>query len=124
MTDTGSNITLCPWGHFNSLDKGDEWNLKTLVVKPGGKLSLQYHGLRSECWTLVEGEATATLGMDEKNLVQTKLRVGEVFHIPCGAIHRLESERGATVVEIALGEFDENDIVRLEDVYGRIEEKC
>lgn len=112
-----------PWGHFNSLDKGDGWYLKTIVVKPGGALSLQYHHYRKEYWMLVEGEATATLGMDVENLVLTELRVGEMFYIPCGAIHRLESDKGGTLVEISLGEFDENDIVRLEDVYGRIEKK-
>jgi len=116
--DTG----VRPWGHFNSLDKGDGWYLKTIVVKPGGVLSLQYHHHRKEYWMLVEGEATATLGMDVENLVRTELREGEMFHIPRAAIHRLESEKGGTIVEISLGDFDENDIVRLEDVYGRVEE--
>ena len=121
MTVIGGTVTLRPWGHFNSLDKGDGRNLKTLVVKPGGLLSLQYHDNRAEYWMLVEGEATATLGMSEENCVRTELGKGKLFHIPCGAIHRLESEKGGTIVEIAFGAFDENDIVRLEDVYGRIE---
>ncbi len=108
-----------PWGHFNSLDKGDGWYLKTIVVKPGGQLSLQYHHHRSEYWMLVEGQATATRGDSVDTLVRTELKPTEIFHIPCGAIHRLESEKGGTIVEVAYGDFDENDIVRLEDIYGR-----
>lgn len=110
-----------PWGHFTPLGSGQNWNLKTIVVDPGGRLSLQYHLHRTEIWILVEGEATATLGESVETLVRIELEVCGLLHIPLGYIHRLESSKGATIVEVAFGTFDENDIQRLEDDYGRVE---
>jgi len=108
-----------PWGVFYGWDEGKKWKLKTVYIKPGKRLSLQYHHHRSELWTLVEGDATATI---EASGVRKKipLIVGQTFSVPTRAVHRLESKRGGVVAEIALGDFDENDIVRVEDDYGRI----
>lgn len=105
-----------PWGHFHAYARGEGWYLKTITVNPGERLSLQYHRHREEYWMLVEGDAIATL-----NGAETALKKGEVFRIPVIAQHRLASAgpTGATIVEIALGDFDENDIVRLEDDYAR-----
>jgi D-beta-D-heptose 7-phosphate kinase/D-beta-D-heptose 1-phosphate adenosyltransferase len=108
-----------PWGEFYGWNKGTQWYLKTLHIKPGKRLSLQYHNQRSEYWMLVEGDATATTGTSGRALTQTKLIKNEIFHVPLGTIHRLESKKGGVLVEIAIGEFDENDIVRLEDDFGR-----
>jgi mannose-6-phosphate isomerase-like protein (cupin superfamily)/glycerol-3-phosphate cytidylyltransferase-like family protein len=109
-----------PWGEFYGWNSGSQWYLKTIHVKPRKRLSLQYHNNRSECWVLTEGDAIATLrnaaGKDER----VPLKVGEMFTVPRGAVHRLESKKGGTIVEIALGSFDENDIVRLHDDHGRI----
>lgn len=116
----GATRSVRPWGHFNAHDKGEGWYLKTITVNPGQRLSLQYHHFREEYWMLIEGEVTATLGNDRDSLVKTPLKKGEIFFIPQTAIHRLESETGGKIVEIALGNFDENDIIRLEDDYVRI----
>ncbi|MDO8522605.1 MAG: adenylyltransferase/cytidyltransferase family protein [bacterium] len=107
-----------PWGEYYGWDRGTGWNLKTVYIKPGKRLSLQYHHHRSELWTLVAGDATATI---EKSGVRKKipLIIGKTFSVPTRAVHRLESKRGGVVVEVALGDFDENDIVRIEDDHGR-----
>ena len=121
MKGAGRNFlrVVRPWGAFYGWGEGKKWKLKTAYIKPGKRLSLQYHHHRSELWTLVEGDATATI---EASGVRKKipLIVGQTFSVPTRAVHRLESKRGGVVAEIALGDFDENDIVRVEDDYGRI----
>ena len=108
-----------PWGEFYGWDEGKKWKLKTVYIKPGKRLSLQYHHHRSELWTLVEGDATATIEMSGVRK-RIPLIIGQTYSVPTRAVHRLESKRGGVVAEIALGDFDENDIVRVEDDYGRI----
>jgi cytidyltransferase-like protein len=107
-----------PWGEFYGWDSGDAWYLKTLVIKAGKRLSLQYHNKRAERWVLVEGDATAVIQKDGR-LVENPLVIGETFVVEKGMVHRLTSKKGGIVVEVALGKFDEDDIVRLEDDFGR-----
>ncbi len=107
-----------PWGEFYGWNEGKGWKLKTVHIKPGKRLSLQYHNHRSELWTLVEGDATATIEADGKQR-RIPLVVGQIFAVPVRAVHRLESKRGGVIVEVGLGEFDENDIIRLADDHGR-----
>lgn len=108
-----------PWGLFMNHHSMPGVHLKTLHVKPGATLSLQRHKHRSETWILVSGEASATVGESPEQLTKTALQINEPFYVPAGTIHRLSSVTGGTLVEIAYGQFDENDIERLEDVYGR-----
>jgi len=108
-----------PWGEFYGWDTGKKWYVKTLYVKPGKRLSLQYHHHRSERWILVEGDLTAVI---VKKGVRTEhaLKIGETFIVHKGTIHRLMSKKGGTVVEVAIGSsFNEEDIVRVEDDFGR-----
>lgn len=112
-----------PWGEFYGWDKGDDWYLKTMYIAPKKRLSLQYHAKRSELWVLVSGDATAHIGKTERSIKKIPLKKGELFSVPKGAIHRLESKKGGTVVEIAQGHFDENDIVRIADDHGRAPKK-
>ena len=108
-----------PWGEFYGWDTGKKWYVKTLYVKAGKRLSLQYHHHRSERWILVEGDLTAVI---VKNGVRTEhaLRIGETFIVHKGTIHRLMSKKGGAVVEVAIGSlFNEEDIVRVEDDFGR-----
>jgi mannose-6-phosphate isomerase-like protein (cupin superfamily) len=70
---------------------------------------------------LVEGDATATLEKSGGALQRVPLKKGEVVFVDRKAVHRLESKRGGVIVEVGLGNFDENDIVRLEDDHGRAE---
>ena len=107
-----------PWGEFYGWDRGKKWNLKTLYIKAKKRLSLQYHNHREEWWLLVEGDAGAVV--HEGDTVKTvELKKGEMFRVGKKQIHRLFSKKGGVVVEVAYGEFDENDIVRLEDDFGR-----
>jgi D-beta-D-heptose 7-phosphate kinase/D-beta-D-heptose 1-phosphate adenosyltransferase len=111
--------TVRPWGEYYGWDTGKGWNLKTIYIKPGKRLSLQYHHHRSECWLLVSGDAIATVHTNAGAEENVALKKGETFLVSKGQVHRLESKRGGTVVEVAYGTFDEEDIVRLHDDHGR-----
>lgn len=106
-----------PWGRWEVLATGETYVCKRITVKPGGKLSLQMHHHREEHWTIVEGNAVVTCGEERKT-------VGPNAHvfIPLQAKHRIENTGNDDVVFIEVqqgNDLDENDIVRLEDVYGR-----
>lgn len=106
-----------PWGHYDSVDSGEHFQVKRIVVKPGGRLSMQLHNHRAEHWVVVSGVATVTRG-DE---VMT-LQPNESTFIPLGVKHRLEN-LGTTdleVIEVQSGTYlGEDDIVRFGDIYGR-----
>jgi mannose-1-phosphate guanylyltransferase/mannose-6-phosphate isomerase len=108
-----------PWGAYKVLDVGNTYQVKWLDVKPGARLSYQAHEHRSEHWAVVMGTATVTLD-DEVH----EILCGEHIYIPVKAKHRLEN-RGEVylrVVEVQSGDYlGEDDIVRFEDDYGRIE---
>ena len=106
-----------PWGSFTILDEGDGFKVKRISVKPGEKLSLQYHHHRSEHWTVVQGEATVTIGDSTK-----PVKINESVYIPLKKKHALANEGGELMqlIEVQLGDYlGEDDIVRLEDRYGR-----
>jgi len=110
-------LTERPWGHFEELAAGDSFKVKRICVIAGGKLSLQYHHHRAEHWTVVRGTALATRG-DE----QLHLAVGDCLHIPAQTRHRLENPGAEDIelIEVQTGDYlGEDDIVRLEDIYGR-----
>jgi mannose-1-phosphate guanylyltransferase / mannose-6-phosphate isomerase len=106
-----------PWGWFRVTDAGEQFQVKRIVVNPGGRLSLQMHRWRAEHWIVVKGLATVT--------VDGHVRlVGPNGHaeIPLGAVHRLENFGAVAVelIEVQTGSYlGEDDIVRLEDVYNR-----
>ncbi len=106
-----------PWGWYQVIDTGDGFQVKRIVVNPGGRLSLQTHRHRSEHWVVVTGLARVTVG----DSVET-LGPNQHAYIPLGAVHRLENP-GNTPVELievqSGGYLGEDDIVRLEDVYAR-----
>lgn len=106
-----------PWGSFTVLEDADDCKVKRLVVRPGGILSLQRHEHRSEHWTIVSGEAA--IRVNDQEMV---LSAGQTVEIRAGSLHRLEN-KGAEplhVIEVQTGQyFGEDDIERLEDVYGR-----
>lgn len=109
-----------PWGSFDLLGKGERYQVKSIRVKPGGKLSLQYHHHRAEHWVVVSGTARVQIG-EQLRLV----RENESVFIPLGEKHLLENP-GKTwleLIEVQSGSYlGEDDIVRLEDVYGRSKE--
>lgn len=106
-----------PWGSYSRLGEADGFQVKRIVVKPGASLSLQKHHKRSEHWVIVKGVGRITNGDDVFDLGHS----GHTF-IPTGAVHRLENpgEVDLELIEVQLGAYlGEDDIVRLEDVYGR-----
>jgi mannose-1-phosphate guanylyltransferase/mannose-6-phosphate isomerase len=108
-----------PWGSYSILEDADDCKVKRLVVKPGQVLSLQMHHRRSEHWTVVRGTAKVRLG-DKEFL----LEANESTYIPVGTRHRLENPGTEDVhlIEVQTGDyFGEDDIVRYEDIYGRVE---
>lgn len=107
-----------PWGSYTVLEDADDCKVKRLVVRPGGVLSLQRHQYRSEHWTVVSGTASVRVGDEE-----LELGANETVQIPAGSLHRLENHGSEDVhiIEVQTGSyFGEDDIERLEDVYGRV----
>ncbi len=106
-----------PWGWYDSVDAGARFQVKRIVVKPGGTLSLQMHHHRAEHWIVVCGTAKVTRG-EESFLVSEN----ESTYIPLGTTHRLENPGRVQLemIEVQSGTYlGEDDIVRLEDKYGR-----
>jgi len=116
--------TIRPWGEYYGWDQGGGWNLKTIYIKPKSRLSLQYHHHRTECWLLVDGDATATLHDAKGKIEKIRMKKGQTYNVGKKQVHRLESIQGGVVVEVAYGAFDEEDIVRLEDDHGRMKNRA
>jgi len=107
-----------PWGYYTILADEADHKVKRIVVYPGKRLSLQRHRRRAEHWYLIAGEALVTLDGRE-----IPFRKGEAIDIPRGAAHRLRNTGAveAAFIEVQTGEyFEEDDIQRLADDYGRI----
>ena len=106
-----------PWGYYDSIDRGERFQVKRIVVHPGGTLSLQKHQHRAEHWVVVRGTAEVTIGTDVKSVHEN-----ESIYIPIGTVHRL-ANRGKIpleLIEVQTGSYlGEDDIVRLDDVYKR-----
>jgi mannose-1-phosphate guanylyltransferase / mannose-6-phosphate isomerase len=106
-----------PWGWYDSVDSGERFQVKRIVVKPGASLSLQMHHHRAEHWIVVSGTAKVTVG--DKILL---LSENESTYIPLGTTHRLENpgKLALEMIEVQSGSYlGEDDIVRFDDVYGR-----
>jgi mannose-1-phosphate guanylyltransferase / mannose-6-phosphate isomerase len=107
-----------PWGWFDSIDMGDCFQVKRIIVKPGASLSLQMHHHRAEHWIVVKGTAKVTNG--DKIFL---LNENQSTYIPVGVKHRLENptETDLEMIEVQSGTYlGEDDIVRFDDTYGRI----
>lgn len=109
-----------PWGFFHNHHSLPGVHLKTLHVNPDARLSLQRHKYRNETWILVSGDAAAIVGPAVDQLEAHELEIGKPFNVPVGTIHRLASRQGGVLVEISYGKFDEEDIERFEDDFGRV----
>jgi mannose-1-phosphate guanylyltransferase / mannose-6-phosphate isomerase len=106
-----------PWGSYQSIDHGPRFQVKRIVVKPGGRLSLQMHHHRAEHWIVVRGTARVTIGDDTKIVHEN-----ESTYIPIGAKHRLENpgKIDLELIEVQTGSYlGEDDIVRIDDDYRR-----
>ncbi|GLU30557.1 mannose-1-phosphate guanylyltransferase/mannose-6-phosphate isomerase [Trinickia caryophylli] len=108
-----------PWGSYDSVDRGDRFQVKRIVVSPGARLSLQMHHHRAEHWIVVRGTARVTRGDDAFLLSEN-----ESTYIPLGVTHRLENPGKVPleIIEVQSGAYlGEDDIVRFDDQYGRCE---
>jgi len=109
-----------PWGKYDSIDAGHQYQVKRITVKPGQKLSLQRHQHRAEHWIVVKGIAEVRCG----DTTQT-LGVNESTYIPLGELHQLGNpgELPLEIIEVQSGGYlGEDDIIRYEDRYGRADE--
>jgi mannose-1-phosphate guanylyltransferase / mannose-6-phosphate isomerase len=109
-----------PWGSYEGIDTGERFQVKRITVKPGAKLSLQKHAKRAEHWVVVRGSARVTI--DARQFI---LEANQSTYIPVGSAHRLENPGPGPLdlIEVQTGAYlGEDDIVRLEDDYGRSED--
>jgi len=116
-TETDPTFDRRPWGTFQVLDEGDTFKAKRLTVDPGQRLSYQFHNRRAEHWVVVVGVAHVTL--DD---VVHEVRAGQHIEIGQGVKHRVENRGDGpmALIEVQTGDyFGEDDIVRLDDDYGR-----
>ena len=108
-----------PWGKYDSIDTGNRFQVKHITVDPGQKLSVQKHHHRAEHWIVVSGTAKITINEDTWFLTEN-----QSTYIPIGAIHCLENPGSISLelIEVQSGAYlGEDDIVRLSDDYGRVE---
>jgi mannose-1-phosphate guanylyltransferase/mannose-6-phosphate isomerase len=118
MSETKAHPTVYrPWGSYQCIDGADGFQVKRIIVKPGQKLSLQKHARRAEHWVVVRG--TARITRDNQVF---ELFANQSTYIPLGAVHRLENPGNDPLhlIEVQSGDYlGEDDIVRIEDTYGR-----
>ncbi len=124
LSEIGKSYTEChqrgyrPWGWYDVIDSGDRFQVKRICVLPNQSISLQKHVYRSEHWVVVSGEAEVT-----KNDKTLTLRQDESVYIPIGTVHRLSNKKSFNleIIEVQTGSYlGEDDIIRLEDNYGRV----
>ena len=113
----GQETDQRPWGSYTVLEDGPTFKVKRIEVLPGKRLSYQRHARRSEHWFVVHGTGVVTLDGERREVT-----AGDAVDVPVGTDHRIENpgDRPLEFVEVQHGEyFGEDDIVRLEDDYGR-----
>lgn len=116
--DNSPKFDRRPWGTFTVLDEADGFKVKRIEVLPGKRLSYQKHAQRAEHWVVVNGAAKVTL--DDRDVT---VEAGQSIDIPIGSAHRVENPGEETLVFIEVqrgGYLGEDDIVRLQDDFGRV----
>lgn len=119
--DNSPRFDQRPWGTFTVIDEGDGFKVKRIEVFPGKRLSYQKHSQRAEHWVVVQGTAKVTL--DGREIV---VEAGQAIDVPIGSAHRVENpgEQTLLFIEVQRGDYlGEDDIVRLQDDFGRVAEK-
>ena len=105
-----------PWGCFVQFTDNEICTVKIITVLPNSSLSLQYHNHRDEFWKVIDGGGQIVLG--EQTI---DVKKDDEFFIERKTLHRMmTADKEMSILEISYGEFDENDIVRIEDEYGRL----
>lgn len=108
-----------PWGKYFVIKDEDNFKLKIIEVNPNSRLSYQYHNKRSECWTIIKGKGIVTINGKEQNI-----NYGDSIKIKQGDKHRIYNNTNSKLVfvEVQTGKyFGEDDIVRIDDDYNRLE---
>lgn len=104
-----------PWGNFERFTLNEPSTVKIITVNPNQQLSLQQHAHRDEEWKILSGSGTVRVGD-----AQMPAKAGDAFKVTRGQKHRVAAgESGLVFLEVSFGEFDEEDITRFEDAYGR-----
>jgi|SRR3989344_5321823 len=104
-----------PWGNFERFTLNEKTTVKILTIQPNESVSLQTHERRDEFWRIIKGSGVVHIGE-----VEHQTMIGDTFWCPRNSTHRISGgPEGIQWLEISFGEFDEQDIVRLEDRYGR-----
>lgn len=112
------NKAVKPWGcYYDLAESPGNWHLKIIEINKGCRLSLQKHKKRSESYLVVEGRISVVKGTNV-----FRLKPGGTISIRKGEMHRIKGLSDARLVEVSFGQHDENDIVRIEDDYGRVPE--
>ena len=107
-----------PWGHELIWALSETYCGKVLFIKAGAALSLQFHNEKDEAWYVLEGRARLELGKPgEGVLAEEVIAAGQAFHFPPGTVHRLTALADTRIIEVSTPQLD--DVVRLEDNYGR-----
>ncbi len=115
MTERKTYVEERPWGKFEQFTHDEVSTVKILTVKDGGMLSIQYHHKREEFWRVIGGKGRIRAG-DE----WVDCKIGDEFYISKEMVHSAEGVGADLIImEISFGKFEEDDIVRLEDKYGR-----
>ncbi len=105
-----------PWGSFKRFTKNEESTVKIIEVRPHEAFSLQKHAKRREFWFVLNGGGFITNGTE-----RMEARPNDTFIVETDTLHRAEAgDNGLSLLEISFGEFDEEDITRVEDKYGRV----
>ena len=120
-SDNSPRFDRRPWGTFTVLDEADGFKVKRIEVLPGKRLSYQKHAQRAEHWVVVQGTAKVTLDEEEINVA-----AGHAIDIAVGSAHRVENAAAELLVfiEVQRGDYlGEDDIVRLQDDFGRVQDK-
>jgi mannose-6-phosphate isomerase len=109
-------LAVRPWGQFQQFVQNERVTVKIITVQPGHRLSLQKHGNRDEMWQVLDTPIHV-----EVDARAWDAQVDEIVWVPAGAEHRMTNrgDRPGRLLEIAFGDFDEADIVRIEDDYAR-----
>ena len=118
MENSDKNFDARPWGNYEVIDIGSNFQVKRITVLPGKRLSLQSHKYRKEHWIVVLGEAEVVI--DDRIF---NLKISQSIDIPLGSIHRLSNESNSQliIIEIQFGEYlGEDDIIRYEDDFNRV----
>ena len=118
MENSENNFDTRPWGNYEVIDIGSNFQVKRITVLPGKRLSLQSHKYRKEHWIVVLGEADVVI--DDRIF---NLKISQSIDIPLGSIHRLSNKTNTDLVliEIQFGEYlGEDDIIRYEDDFNRV----